>query len=437
MSETKRPMVYVGMSADLVHPGHINILNTANGLGEVVVGLLTDRAIASYKQFPVMSYAERYEVVSNLKQVSRVVPQNTLSYLDNLLLLKPDFVVHGNDWKSGVQSSTRLEVLETLSLWGGKLVEPEYTPGISSTRVKETLKQIGTTPGVRLKSLRRMLEVKDILRLMEVHNGLTGLIVENTSVKKDGRVLEFDGMWASSLTDSTSKGKPDTEAVDITSRVSSLDHILEVTTKPIVFDADTGGKQEHFAFTVRTLERLGVSAVVIEDKKGLKKNSLLGNDVLQEIEDVDVFCEKIAVGKKSQATTDFMVIARIESLILDLGLDDAILRSRAYVAAGADGILIHSRSKSPEEIYKFCESFRSHHPQIPLIVVPTSYSQVTEAELAGRGIDVVIYANQLLRSAYPAMVNTAQNILNDGSSGHVEASLMKIDEVLKLIPGTI
>lgn len=434
---TRPRLVYVGMSADLIHPGHINILETAAQLGDVVVGLLTDRAIASYKRVPVMTFDDRRRVIENIKHVSRVVPQETLSYVSNLRELQPDFVVHGDDWRTGVQSQTRQEVIDTLADWGGELIEPSYTDGISSSKVKMTLKELGTTPGVRLASLRRLLDSRDLVRLMEVHSGLTGLIVENLSVNRGGRVVEFDGMWSSSLTDSTLKGKPDIEAVDFTSRSNTLDQILEVTTKPIVYDADTGGKPEHFRFTVKTLERLGVSAAIIEDKTGLKKNSLLGNEVTQYLEDVDVFCEKIAQGKNAQATHDFMIVARLESLILGMGIDDALTRARAYVDAGADGIMVHSRLSSPDEVFEFAEKFRRVDSDVPLVVVPTNYYTVTEDELSNRGVNLVIYANHMLRSSYPAMHRTAQLILESGSALVAEESLMSIEEVLRLIPGTI
>jgi len=336
--------VYVGMSADLVHPGHMNILKVAATLGEVTVGLLTDKAIASYKRLPYMSYDQRKIVIENIKGVKEVIPQESLDYRPNLEMLRPDIVVHGDDWKEGVQAKTRQNVIDTLAKWGGELVEPSYTSGISSTNLNQSLKEIGTTPDVRRKRLKRLIDAKPIVRIMEVHNALSGLIVEN--VKSDG-AKEYDGMWSSSLTDSTSKGKPDIEAVDVTARINTINEIFEVTTKPMIYDADTGGIAEHFAFTVRTLERTGVSAVIIEDKTGLKKNSLFGNDVAQTQDSIENFCHKIHIGKRAQVTDDFMIIARIESLILDKGMEDAIERAKAYIKAGADGIMIHSRQKTP------------------------------------------------------------------------------------------
>lgn len=428
--------VYVGMSADLVHPGHLNVIKKAVELGEVTVGLLTDRAIASYKRLPYMTFEQRKAVVESLKGVSRVVPQETLDYVPNLRTYKPDYVVHGDDWREGVQRKVRERVIETLAEWGGELVEVPYTEGISSTQLNKALKEIGTTPDIRRRKLRRLLEAKPLVRLIEAHNGLTGLIVENTSVNTERGPKEFDGMWASSLTESTVKGKPDIEAVDVTARTQMLHDILEVTTKPIVYDADTGGKPEHFQFTVRTLERLGVSALVIEDKVGLKKNSLFGNEVEQTQDTIENFCLKIKAGKEAQVTDDFMIIARIESLILEKGMEDAIQRAQAYIDAGADGIMIHSRQKDPAEIFEFCDRYAEFARKVPLVAVPSSYNQVTEDELAERGVNVVIYANHLLRAAYPAMVATARSILEHGRSAEADSNLMSIKEILELIPGT-
>lgn len=428
--------VYVGMSADLVHPGHLNIIREAAALGEVTIGLLTDSAIASYKRLPYMEFDQRREVVESLKGVHSVVPQSTLDYVPNLREIKPDYVVHGDDWKEGVQSKVRQSVVDVLQEWGGELVEVAYTKGISSTQLNQVLKEIGTTPDLRRNKLRRLLAAKPIVRLMEAHNGLTGLIVENVGVDTAGGRSEFDGMWASSLTESTAKGKPDIEAVDVTSRTQTMNDVLEVTSKPIVYDADTGGKLEHFQFTVRTLERLGISAAVIEDKVGLKKNSLFGTDVKQNQDTIENFCAKIKAGKSAQVTSDFMIVARIESLILKQGMEDAVSRAQAYVDAGADGILIHSKEKQPDEIFEFCGRYADFQHRVPLFVVPSSYNQVSEAELIDRGVNVVIYANQLLRAAYPAMVDAASSILKHGRSAELDDRLLSISAVLDLIPGT-
>ena len=428
--------VYVGMSADLIHPGHINILEKASELGEVTVGVLTDRAIASYKRLPYMTYEQRASIVKNLRQVSDVIPQDTLDYSQNLEKLKPDFVVHGDDWKEGVQQKTRENVIQVIRKCGGKLVEVPYTTGISSTSLNKAVKELGTTPQIRLASLRRLLAAKPLVRFLDIHNALSGLIVEHCSVDTSEGSKSFDGMWGSSLTDSTAKGKPDIEAVDVTSRMSTLNEALEVTTKPIIYDGDTGGQVEHFKFTVKTLERLGVSAVIIEDKTGLKKNSLFGTDVEQTQDSIENFCHKISEAKKVQATEDFMVIARIESLILDQGVDDAIKRAGAYLKAGADGIMIHSRHRDPSEIFEFCERYNLIDDKKTLVAVPSSYNEVTEKELANRGVNVVIYANHLLRSAYPAMMNTAKSILINERSFECDSNLLSIKNILELIPGT-
>jgi phosphoenolpyruvate mutase len=428
--------VYVGMSADLVHPGHLNILNEARKLGDVTVGLLTDEAIASYKRLPYMTYEQRKIVVENIKGVDLVIPQTTLDYVPNLIALKPDFVVHGDDWKEGVQQKTRQRVIDILAEWGGKLIDVPYTKGISSTQLTSSIKEIGTTPDIRLKRLRRLIAAKPIVRILESHSGLTGLICENIMVDINGKNEEFDGMWSSSLTDSTSKGKPDIEAVDLTTRLHSINDMLESTTKPMIYDGDTGGRPEHFVFAVRTLERLGVSAIIIEDKIGLKKNSLFGTQVKQEQASINEFCFKISAGKKAQITQDFMIIARIESLICGKSVSDALERAKNYIEAGADGIMIHSKEKSGSDIKDFCTKFRQVDSSTPIVAVPSTYNQIVEEELKNWGINVVIYANHMLRSSYPAMVKVAQTILTNKRSLEADSLCMPIKEILNLIPGT-
>lgn len=428
--------VYVGMSADIIHPGHLNIIHEAQKYGSVTVGVLTDDAIASYKRLPYLTYEQRSLIVKNLKGVEEVIPQTTLDYVPNLELIKPDFVVHGDDWKDGVQKETRQRVIDAISKWGGEVIDVPYTKGISSTQLNTQLREIGTTPEIRLKRFKRLIAAKKIVRICESHSGLTGLIIENTSVEVNGMKREFDGMWSSSLTDSTSKGKPDIEAVDLTTRLHDLNDALECTTKPVIFDGDTGGKIEHFVFTVRTLERLGISAVIIEDKIGLKKNSLFGTDAIQIQDSIDSFCDKIKAGKRAQITADFMIIARIESFIAGKGLNDAMERALAYIEAGADGIMIHSKDKSGEDIRGFCAALREIHKSIPIVVVPTTYNHITEDELASWGVNVVIYANHMLRSAYPAMLNTAKSILTNARSYEANDLCMPVKEILELIPGT-
>lgn len=430
-------IVYVGMCADLIHHGHINIISEARKLGKVVVGLLTDEAIASYKRVPLLNFEQRKQIVENIVGVYKVIPQETLDYVENLEKIRPDYVVHGDDWKTGVQRETRERVIRTLNHWGGKLVEPKYTDGISCTQLINQATQGGVSTSYRIKELRRLLEVRPVVRILEAHNGLTGLIAEKTKIIEVNRTLEFDGMWESSLTDSASKGKPDTAAVDVTSRLQTIEQILEVTTKPLIVDADNGGPSEHFVFTVKSLERLGISAVIIEDKIGLKRNSLFGTDLEQTQDSIEEFSEKINRGKKSQVTNDFMIIARIESLIIKKGMEDALKRANAYIKAGADGIMIHSKEKTPREIFEFCKGYRKFNYRVPLVAIPSTYSSVKETALQREGIRIVIYANQLLRSSYPAMVKTAESILKHGCAAEADKKYcMTIDEVLKLIPGS-
>ena len=430
-----KKIVYIGMSADLIHQGHLNIIKEGRKLGKIIIGLLTDEAIASYKRLPLIAFDERKLIVENLKGVNKVVPQPTLDYRPNLKEIKPDFVVHGDDWKTGVQMKVRQQVIDTLAEWGGKLIEPKYTEGISSTDLISAVKAQGITPGKRMKTLRRLIRTKNIVRILEAHNGLTGIIAEKTHIVKNGKTIEFDGIWESSLTDSTAKGKPDTELVDFSSRFSTIEEILEVTTKPMIVDGDTGGRIEHFKFRVKTLERLGVSAIIIEDKIGDKRNSLFGASVPQKQDSIDHFSQKINEGKKSLVTTDFMIIARVESLILEKGIDDALLRTKAYIKAGADGIMIHSKEKDGKEIIEFCNHYKKFENTVPLIVVPSTYAHMTENELQDLGVNVVIYANHLLRSAYPAMVETAKSLLENSRA--MEASndhCMPIKEIITLIP---
>ena len=427
--------VYVGMSADIIHPGHINIIKVAQELGEVTVGVLTDEAIASYKRLPYMSYEQRMTVVENIKGVAHVVPQATLDYVPNLRQLKPDYVVHGDDWKSGIQIKTRERVKEVLKEWGGELVVPSYTEGISSTKLNNAAREIGITPEIRMMRFRRLLSVKPIIRVLEAHNGLTALIIDNVSVEENGQKKEFDAIWISSLTDSIAKGKPDIGYVDLTSRITTIQDVLEGSTKPIILDGDNGGPPEHFVFAVKTLERLGISAIIIEDKIGLKKNSLFGTDVEQSQDDKEVFAYKIHQGKKAQVEEDFMIIARIESLILKKGLRDALERAHTYIDAGADGIMIHSKEKLPEEIFDFCHEYTKFERKVPLVVVPSTYSQVTEDQLMKAGVQIVIYANHMLRSAYPSMVKTADAILRHSRALEAEDYCMPIKDILTLIPG--
>lgn len=425
------------MIADIMHPGLINIINEGAKYGDLIIGLYTDKAIATHKRLPYLTYEQRETVVRSINGVSDVVPQDDWSYVPNLVKYRPDYIIHGDDWLEGPDKYIRDEVFKVMEAMGGKVIEIPYTKGITSSGLAEELESLGTTPEARMKSLRRLITAKPVVRIMESHCGLTGLIIEHTKVEVGNEVREFDGMWASSLTDSTSKGKPDIEAVDLTTRLHDLNDTLEVTTKPVIYDGDTGGKTEHFVFTVRTLERLGVSAVIIEDKVGLKQNSLFGTDAVQQQDTIDGFCNKIRSGKDAQVTRDFMIIARIESLIAGKPVEDALERAFAYVEAGADGIMIHSKNKDGMDIKEFCQRFREKDDHTPIVAVPTTYAQFTEEELASWGINIVIYANHMLRSAYPAMVRCAESILEHGRC--LEASVqycMPIKQILNLIPGT-
>lgn len=426
--------VYLSISSDVIHDGHINIIQYAASLGELTVGIMSDEAIATYKHYPILPFEKKRKIISNIKGVSRTIMQEKLSYEEVITKLKPDIVVHGDEWRHGVLSPIRIEVIELLDKYGGLLIEPPYTKGQEHGILENKIKEELSIPENRRASLKKLLKLKKCIRVMEAHNGLTGLIVEKTKVAHNGEIRQFDAMWISSLCDSTAKGKPDIELVDMTSRMDTINEILEVTTKPIILDGDTGGILEHFLFNVKTLERSGVSAIIIEDKIGLKKNSLFGTEVPQMQDDPDNFAMKISAGKKAQLSKDFMIIARIESLILEKGMDDALMRAKKYVTAGADGIMIHSKKKDPAEIFEFIERFRGLDSITPLVVVPTSYNHVKEDEFKERGANIVIYANHLIRAAFPAMQSVAESILKNQRSLEVDEDCLSIKEIITLIP---
>jgi phosphoenolpyruvate mutase len=425
--------VYVGLAVDIIHEGHINILKKANTLGDVTVGLLTDEAIASYKNIPHLDFKRRKIIIQNIKYVKKVIPQSTLDYVPNLNLLKPDFVVHGDDWKKGVQKKTRDRVIKTLKKWSGKLIEPKYTKNISSTIIKKKILETNILSQNRVSLLKRLLISKDIVRILESHNSLTGLIIENLNIVKKNKKIEFDGMWSSSLTDSATKGKPDNSSVDFSSRTSSLNDMMDVTSKPLVFDADNGGQLEHLPFLVRSLERCGASAIIMEDKVGLKKNSLFKDQAGTKQDKPELFAKKIKQICNFRKNKDFMVIARIESFIVGKGLKDALKRAEIYSKAGADAILIHSKEKTPAEIFSFAKEFKKSKNFVPLVSVPSTYSKVYEKDLIKNGFKLVIYANQLLRAAYPAMQYTARKILENSRAFEVERKIIPIKEIINLI----
>lgn len=434
LKEVTNRTVYMCFSTDILHSGHIAIIRKAEKLGKLIIGVLSDEAVASYKRFPLMSFAERKEMLENIKGIHKVVEQKTLSYAENLRKYKPDIVVHGDDWQVGFQKSVRDEVVGILATYGGKLVEYPYTVDDKYKVLEDNARYNLSLPDVRRARLKKSIALKGTITAMEAHSGITGLIVEQTVVYQNGEAHQFDAMWISSLCDSTAKGKPDIELVDMTSRFRTIDDIMEVTTKPIIFDGDTGGLTEHFVYTVRTLERMGVSMIIIEDKTGLKKNSLFGTEVEQTQDNIENFSAKIAAGKKARKTKDFMICARIESLILERGMEDALDRAFAFVGAGADAIMIHSRKKDPSEIFEFVEKFREKDASTPIVVVPTSFNTVTEEEFKARGVNVIIYANQLTRTGFPAMQNAAKLILENHRAKECDDVCMSIKDIITLIP---
>lgn len=425
--------VYTCFCTDVIHEGHLNILQEASKLGEVYVGVLSDQAMIGFNRFPTISQEERMEIVKETGLVKEVLIQQEITYDEVLQEIRPDYVVHGDNWKEGPEQLLRQNVLDNLKKLGGELVEIPYTYNEKVKRIDDQMKEKLAMPEFRRKRLRQLIQMRPIVKTLEVHSGLTGLIAEKTVVESNGKLDQFDAMWISSLCDSTAKGKPDIELVDMSSRIRTIDDVMDVTTKPIILDGDTGGLVEHFVYNVRTLERMGVSAVIIEDKTGLKKNSLFGTEVQQTQDTIENFCEKIRAGKQALRTQEFMIIARIESLILEQGMEDALTRAFAYVEAGADGIMIHSRKKSPDEIVEFCRKFREKNADTPIVVVPTSFNSITEEELAKAGVNIVIYANQLTRSAFPAMQSTAVEILKNHRALEVDSKLMPFKDIIRLI----
>lgn len=425
--------VYTCFCTDVIHDGHLNIIENAKKYGRVIVGALSDKALIRYNKFPTISLEERIKLYENLDGVDEVVIQNDMLYNDVISKIKPDYIVHGDNWKEGPESAIRENVLKLLKTYGGELIEVSYTYNPEVKKIDMQLKEKLAMPEYRRKRLRQLIEMCPVVKTIEAHSGLTGLIAEKTVVERDGKLDQFDAMWVSSLCDSTAKGKPDIELVDMSSRLRTIDDIMEVTTKPIILDGDTGGLTEHFVYNVRTLERMGVSAVIIEDKTGLKKNSLFGTEVEQTQASIEEFSAKISAGKQAQLTDDFMIIARIESLILERGMEDALKRAFAFVKAGADGIMIHSRKKDPAEILEFCDKFREKDKKTPIVVVPSSFNTITEEELAQHGVNIVIYANQLTRSAFPAMQKTAEDILKYHRAKEVDDRLMPIKQIITLI----
>ncbi len=425
--------VYTCFTTDVIHEGHMNIINEAKKYGELTVGVLSDEAMVQFDRFPTISFNERLEMIKAIPEVDHVVVQSELMYDEVIAKLKPDYVIHGDNWLSGPTKAIRDNVEKLLGEYGGKIIDIPYTFSENVKHIDDKMKEKLAMPEFRRKRLRQLLKIRPVVKAIEVHSGLTGLIAEKTVVEHEGKLDQFDAMWISSLCDSTAKGKPDIELVDMTSRFRTIEDVTEVTTKPIIFDGDTGGLTEHFVYTVRSLERMGVSAVIIEDKTGLKKNSLFGTEVKQTQDTIENFSAKIAAGKKVQLTDDFMIIARIESLILEQGMEDALNRARAFVKAGADGIMIHSRKKDPAEILEFCDKFRSEDKDTPIVVVPSSFNVITEEELGEHGANIVIYANQLTRSAFPAMEETAKDILRHHRAKEVDDRLMPIKDIISLI----
>ena len=431
--ESDNPIVYTCFCTDIIHEGHLNLINIAKTYGDVVIGVLCDSEMVKYNRFPLKTTGERVDLIKTIPGIKKVIVQNNVMYDDVINEIHPDYIIHGDNWSDDAMIAIKNNIIKVLDECGGELIEVPYTYNEKVQKIDRQMKEKLAMPELRRARLKKLLNLVPIVKTIEVHSGLTGLIAEKTVIADENHIDQFDAMWISSLCDSTEKGKPDIELVDMTSRFRTINDIMEVTTKPIIFDGDTGGIAEHFVYTVRSLERMGVSAVIIEDKVGLKKNSLFGTEVEQTQDDIDHFCEKISAGKNAQLSDDFMIIARIESLILEKGMGDALKRAFAFRDAGADGIMIHSRKKDPDEILEFCDKFRMEDKETPIIVVPSSYNTITENELIEHGINIVIYANQLLRAAFPAMQNAARSILKNQRAHEIDEKLLSIKDIITLI----
>ena len=431
--KSNNPIVYTCFCTDIIHEGHLNLIDVAKEYGDVVVGVLCDSEMVKYNRFPIKSTSERVKLVEEIPDVKKVIIQKKIMYDDVVKEIRPDYIIHGDNWADESMKVIKKNILNVLDEYGGELIEVPYTFNEKIQKIDKQMLEKLAMPEFRRSRLKKLLKMVDVVKTIEVHSGLTGLIAEKTVIADDEHIDQFDAMWISSLCDSTEKGKPDIELVDMTSRFRTIADIMEVTTKPIIFDGDTGGIAEHFVYTVRSLERMGVSAIIIEDKIGLKKNSLFGTEVEQTQDDIEHFCEKIRAGKNAQLSDDFMIIARIESLILEKGMDDALERAFAFRDAGADGIMIHSRKKEPDEILEFCDKFREKDSETPIVAVPSSYNTITEEELSEHGVNIVIYANQLLRAAFPAMQNAAKSILKHRRAHEIDEDLLSIKDIITLI----
>ncbi len=424
--------VYVALSADILHSGHINILKKASKLGDVIVGLLSDEAIAEYKKIPTLNYNQRKIVVESLNMVKSVIPQYVKDYRPNLIKLKPDYVVHGDDWKRGILKESREQVIKELKKWSGKLIELKYTKNISSTKIKKDILSKVSLKHNRTSSLKRLIQSKKLVRVIEAHSPLVGLIIENLTLTKKNKNEIFDAMWSSSLTESLIRGKPDNQSVELSTRINALSDVLDITSKPFIFDADNGGRIEHLPYTVSSMERQGVSAIVIEDKIGFKRNSLFKDQKSTQQDSIKNFSKKIKKIKDTRKSEDFLIVARIESFILGKGLDDALKRAYAYSKAGADAILIHSKENTPSQIFSFSKIFRKSKYYKPMIAVPSSYSKTYEKDLLKNGFSIVIYANHLLRASYKIMEKTALDILRFNRSYETEKNIVSVKDILNI-----
>lgn len=285
-------------------------------------------------------------------------------------------------------------------------------------------------------SLKQLIKKRGFLRIIEVHNGLSALIAEQISVKeKSGGILSFDGFWESSLTDSASRGLPDIEIINLDSRLETINEILYITSKPLIVDCDTGGDINHFEYMVQKLEDAGVVMVIVEDKTFPKRNSLTNSNHI--LEDKDIFAEKIKRGIAVRKSNNFMIIARLEGLIAGHSMEETLGRAEAFLKAGADGIMIHSRKNEPTEILEFASLYKKLPKSLIkgkiLVCVPTTYNKITAKELAKSGFNLIIYANHLLRSSYRAMEKICKTILLNDRSFEAESLCVSLKNLFRAV----
>jgi len=402
--------VYVGMVGDMLHVGHINILKTAARLGRVTVGVLTDRAVVGYKRLPLLAFEDRVRVVESIADVAAVVPQKTLSYVENLRALRPDYVVHGDDWRYGDQvSRARAEVIATLGEWGGELVEVAYTKGISSTAIHRSGAADALFSGTRQGRLRRLLAAKPTLRIVEAHSGLSAKIA--AEVRGPDGATGFDAVWQSGLTDAIHRGKSDGGAVDRGRRLQAVEEILDAGPLPLIYDGRAAGRPETVFDLTRALDKAGVSALCLGDRSDPDRTGpeMSPAETVAQIEAVRAACPTGAV----------MAISRIVVAAPGNGgsgaLDRALDRALALLEAGSDAVMFDSAADTAEPILDIAARLRRQRRDVPLFAAQSDRWGAPIHRFENAGIDAVVYETHLLRATVAPMRRAATALLAEGT----------------------